>query len=101
MLSAYDSAFRGEVVELVEGAALEMLYTLIAYRGFESLPLLQYIAGLCKGSTADSDSVCLGSNPSSAAKNRQGSTESCRFYLLPIHSSLFPKMPCRFLESNK
>ena len=37
MLSAYDSAFRGEVVELVEGAALEMLYTLIAYRGFESL----------------------------------------------------------------
>ena len=69
MLSAYDSAFRGEVVELVEGAALEMLYTLIAYRGFESLPLLQYIAGLCKGSTTDSDSVCLGSNPSPAAKN--------------------------------
>ena len=60
--------FRGEVVELVEGAALEMLYTLIAYRGFESLPLLQYIAGLCKGSTTDSDSVCLGSNPSPAAK---------------------------------
>ena len=25
------------------------------------------IAELCKGSTADSDSVCLGSNPSSAA----------------------------------
>ncbi len=25
-------------------------------------------AELCKGSTADSDSVCLGSNPSSAAK---------------------------------
>ena len=67
MLSAYGSAFRGEVVELVEGAALEMLYTLIAYRGFESLPLLQYIAGLCKGSTTDSDSVCLGSNPSPAA----------------------------------
>ena len=56
------------------------------------------IAELCKGSTADSDSVCLGSNPSSATKNRQGSTESCRFYLLPIHSSLFPKKPCRFLE---
>ena len=28
------------------------------------------IAELCKGSTADSDSVCLGSNPSSAAKRR-------------------------------
>ena len=27
------------------------------------------IAELCKGSTADSDSVCLGSNPSSATKN--------------------------------
>ena len=30
----------------------------------------QNIAELCKGSTADSDSVCLGSNPSSAAKKR-------------------------------
>ena len=27
----------------------------------------QSIAGLCKGSTADSDSVCEGSNPSPAA----------------------------------
>ena len=26
------------------------------------------IAGLCKGSTTDSDSVCEGSNPSPAAK---------------------------------
>ena len=42
-----------------------------------------------------------GSNPPPATKNRQGSTESCRFYLLPIHSSLFPKNTCRFLESNK
>ena len=29
------------------------------------------IAELCKGSTADSDSVCLGSNPSSATKTEQ------------------------------
>ncbi len=28
----------------------------------------EYIAELCKGSTTVSDSVCLGSNPSSAAK---------------------------------
>ena len=34
-----------------------------------------------------------GSSPVSATKNRQGSQESCRFYLLPIHSSLFPKKP--------
>ena len=27
----------------------------------------EFIAELCKGSTADSDSVCLGSNPSRAA----------------------------------
>ncbi len=31
------------------------------------------IAELCKGSTADSDSVCLGSNPSSAAKEKRPS----------------------------
>ena len=28
-------------------------------------------AGLCKGSTADSDSVCEGSNPSPAAKRKR------------------------------
>ena len=32
-----------------------------------------YIAELCKGSTADSDSVCLGSNPSSAARKKTNS----------------------------
>ena len=30
--------------------------------------MLLIIAELCKGSTIDSDSICLGSNPSSAAK---------------------------------
>ena len=29
------------------------------------------IAGLCKGSTTDSDSVCEGSNPSPAAKTKR------------------------------
>ena len=37
------------------------------------------IAGLCKGSTADSDSVCEGSNPSPAAKR---SLKPCGFKLL-------------------
>ena len=32
---------------------------------------LLFIAELCNGSTADSDSVCEGSNPSSAAKNAE------------------------------
>ena len=44
---------------------------MIQYSGTEN------IAVLCKGSTADSDSVCLGSNPSTAAKKRQVLT--CRF----------------------
>ena len=30
--------------------------------------IIQNDAGLCNGSTSDSDSLCLGSNPSSAAK---------------------------------
>ena len=38
-----------------------MVYTLIRQLN---------IAELCKGSTTDSDSVCLGSNPSSAAKRK-------------------------------
>ena len=88
MLSAYDSAFRGEVVELAEGAALEMLYTLIAYRGFESLPLLQYNAGLCKGSTTDSDSVCLGSNPSSATKSPFSERRAVIFLLIMLNQKV-------------
>ena len=37
----------------------------------------QNIAGLCKGSTADSDSVCEGSNPSPAATDK---SETVRFW---------------------
>ena len=37
-----------------------------------------YIAVLCKGSTADSDSVCLGSNPSTAA-------------IAPVNGALFSR----------
>ena len=47
-------------------------------------------AELCKGSTADSDSVCLGSNPSSAANKkpllsygRKGLFERC----LPLQAT--------------
>ena len=46
VLSLFDiitTAFRpaGEMAELVEGARLEIAYTLIAYQGFESLSLRQ------------------------------------------------------------
>ena len=37
----------------------------------------QNIAGLCNGSTADSDSVCEGSNPSPAATEK---SETVRFW---------------------
>ena len=40
----------------------------------------QKIAGLCKGSTTDSDSVCEGSNPSPAAKKKD-MTEVMSFFL--------------------
>ena len=39
----------------------------------------QNIAGLCKGSTADSDSVCEGSNPSPAA--RRDTALPCLFFV--------------------
>ncbi len=35
---------------------------------------------MCKGSTADSDSVCLGSNPSSAANSKRDTLRECPFY---------------------
>ena len=47
----------------------------------------QNTAGLCNGSTADSDSVCEGSNPSPAAKKRKpGITEIPGFSC--IHAGL-------------
>ena len=41
-------------------------------------------AELCKGSTTDSDSVCLGSNPSSAAMNQPGIFRLFRGLILTI-----------------
>ena len=61
----------------------------VSYDVWVQVPLLApNIAGLCKGSTTDSDSVCLGSNPSPAAKNRQVRLVLVDFYLLPLHYSL-------------
>ncbi len=44
------------------------------------------IAGLCKGSTTDSDSVCEGSNPSPAAKEvmwKHMASFLCRYGQIP------------------
>ena len=43
----------------------------ISSYGFNSRLSHHFFAELCNGSTADSDSVCLGSNPSSAAKKEK------------------------------
>ena len=40
-----------------------------------------HIAVLCNGSTADSDSVCRGSNPFTAAKKKQVPTGACFFFI--------------------
>ena len=48
-----------------------------------------HLAELCKGSTADSDSVCLGSNPSSAAKEKRPSSDG-RFFF-PLAAKLSPE----------
>ena len=40
------------------------------------------IAELCNGSTTDSDSVCLGSNPSSAARKKRASHRLALFFQL-------------------
>ena len=42
----------------------------------------EYLAELCSGSTADSDSVCLGSNPYSPAKEKQTIIRWSVFFLL-------------------
>ena len=41
------------------------------------------IAGLCKGSTTDSDSVCEGSNPSPAAKEYPWNCKDSRGFSYP------------------
>ena len=54
-----------------------------------------HLAELCKGSTADSDSVCLGSNPSSAAKNKRPLTPSGLLFLNAEQSN-----PASYLQSK-
>ena len=48
-----------------------------------------YIAGLCKGSTTDSDSVCEGSNPSLAANKKACNRNGYRL-LLCFRRAVFP-----------
>ena len=60
------------------------------------------IAGLCKGSTSDSDSLCLGSNPSPAAMSEQSSL--CSVFLYRKTSARFlvidDKISARFFNCS-
>ena len=47
------------------------------------------IAELCKGSTADSDSVCEGSNPSPAAKQKALELHGSRAFCRPLENCAF------------
>ena len=53
-------------------------------------------AGLCKGSTADSDSVCEGSNPSPAAKEPQPKGCGSFFLLRDLGTLDAEKLHLRF-----
>ena len=53
--------------------------------------LIYYIAELCKGSTSDSDSLCSGSNPDSAATSEQSSLCSV-FFIFDYHLVLPKKI---------
>ena len=46
------------------------------------------IAGLCNGSTTDSDSVCLGSNPCPAATEKTAEFFSAVFFFSPVSEKL-------------
>ena len=56
----------------------------------------QNIAGLCKGSTADSDSVCEGSNPSPAAIK---SDQNRYTHLKPLRNQGFQRFYALFFQS--
>ncbi len=66
-----------------------MHFFMIEYRPFESI--FERIAELCNGSTADSDSVCWGSNPYSAAKKSRPSSDGLLFFLGQWNNGLEPQ----------
>ena len=67
-----------------------------------SARLTLHIEELCNGSTTDSDSVCWGSNPYSAAKKkRQFSTEDCRFFLFSSLFSIFFSLLSKIVVSRE
>ena len=61
----------------------------------------QKIAGLCKGSTTDSDSVCEGSNPSPAAKTKGNCESSCLLFWVPAARGRPPPFGIRMLRAAK
>ena len=68
-------------------------------------PLSSYMFSYLSKSFNRSKSVChnwhVSSNLTACAKNRQVSTEACRFYFFTLHSSLFTYSLSIFGGSNK
>ena len=55
---------------------------IVCYNNIRACDERAQIAGLCKGSTTDSDSVCEGSNPSPAANQKPWNFNGSRVFCL-------------------
>ena len=66
---------------------------------FEVCIITFVVAELCNGSTADSDSVCLGSNPSSAAK-KTDKLQLVGFFIRCENNGISSTVGCIFPNDN-
>ena len=73
----------------------DIIITLSSDSGFALRRGAPCFADLCKGSTTDSDSVCLGSNPSSAAKPAVNCLLTAGFLFLLFHAAVRTTVPSR------
>ena len=74
---------------------------IIIFVGCERATRQNKIAGLCKGSTTDSDSVCEGSNPSPAARKKLKPDGFSFFYLACVDLNPHSAIPERFSPKGR
>ena len=79
-----------EAVELSPSVPRRLASIVVARRSTRSLLQLLVLLGRV---TKNSYQLFFPRLPSAPAKNRQVSTETCRFYFFTLHSSLFTKTP--------
>ena len=73
------------------------LFDIIFEKHLDNPPKVLYNISVCRGIAQlveywSPKPWVVGSSPSAPAKNRQVSTEACRFYFFTLHSSLFTKI---------